>query len=54
MNKINKWVAKLNYLQHVNGYIALQYCLMIGNAFAWKAVTDSALTAELEGHSKGE
>ena len=38
---------KLNYLQQINIYIALQYCLMDGKAFAWKSVTDSALTAEL-------
>ena len=25
---------------------ALQYCLMVGKTFAWKAVRDSALTAE--------
>ena len=31
----------------MNIYIALQYCLMDGKAFAWKSVTDSALTAEL-------
>ena len=30
----------------MNIYIALQYCLMDGKAFAWKSVTDSALTAE--------
>ena len=48
-------MPKLNYLQHtcINVYIALQYCLMVGKAFAWKAVTDSALTAEYwEGHTK--
>ena len=39
--------TKLNYLQQINIYIALQYCLMDGKAFAWKSVTDSALTAEL-------
>ena len=46
--------TKLNYLQQMNIYIALQYCLMDGKAFAWKSVTDSALTADSwEGHSKG-
>ena len=46
--------TKLNYLQQINIYIALQYCLMDGKAFAWKSVTDSALTAvSWEGHSKG-
>ena len=46
--------TKLNYLQQINIYIALQYCLMDGKAFAWKSVTDSALTADSwEGHSKG-
>ena len=39
--------TKLNYLQQINIYIALQYCLMDGKAFAWKSVTDSASTAEL-------
>ena len=39
--------TKLNYFQQINIYIALQYCLMDGKAFAWKSVTDSALTAEL-------
>ena len=38
----------------MNIYIALQYCLMDGKAFAWKSVTDSALTADSwEGHFKG-
>ena len=46
--------TKLNYLQQINIYIALQYCLMDGKAFAWKSVTDSALTADSwEGHFKG-
>ena len=39
--------TKLNYLQQINIYIALQYCLMDGKAFAWKSVTDLVLTAEL-------
>ena len=39
--------TKLNYLQQINIYMALQYCLMDGKASAWKSVTDSALTAEL-------
>lgn len=39
--------TKLNYLQQINIYIALQYCLMDSKALAWKSVTDSALTAEL-------
>ena len=38
---------KSNYLQQINIYIALQYCLMDGKAFAWKSVTDSALTEDL-------
>ena len=38
--------TKLNYLQQINIYTALQYCLMDGKAFAWKSVTDSASTAE--------
>ena len=37
--------TKLNYLQQINIYIALQYCLMDGKAFAWKSVT-SLTTAE--------
>ena len=46
--------TKLNYLQQIYIYTALQYCLMDGKAFAWKSVTDSALTADSwEGHSKG-
>ena len=43
----DKVEKKLNYLQHINIYIALQYCLMVGKAFAWKTVTDSALTADM-------
>ena len=39
--------TELNYLQQINIYIVLQYCLVDGKAFAWKSVTDSALTAEL-------
>ena len=35
------------YLEHINVYTALQYCLMVGKALVWKAVTDSALTAAL-------
>ena len=42
-----KIYIKLNYLKQINIYIALHYCLMDGKAFAWKSVTDSALTAEL-------
>ena len=42
-----KQIPKLNRLEHTNVYIALQYRLMVGKAFAWKAVTDSALTAKL-------
>ena len=34
-------------MNNKNVNIALQYCLTVGKAFAWKAVTDSALTAEL-------
>ena len=32
--------TKLNYLQQIYIYTALQYCLMDGKAFAWKSVTD--------------
>ena len=39
--QINKYMHKLNYLEHINVYIALQYCLMVGKAFAWKAVTNT-------------
>ena len=35
--------TKLNYFQQINIYIALQYCLMDGKAFAWKSVTDSEI-----------
>ena len=46
--------TKLSYLQQINIYIAFQYCPMDGKAFAWKSVTDSALTADSwEGHFKG-
>ena len=46
--------TKLSYLQQINIYIAFQYCPMDGKAFAWKWVTDSALTADSwEGHFKG-
>ena len=45
--KGGKKKTKLNYLQQINIYIALQYCLMDGKAFAWKSVTDSTSTAEL-------
>ena len=54
IEKEAKKKTKLNYLQQMNIYIALQYCLMDGKAFAWKSVTDSALTADSwEGHFKG-
>ena len=45
--KNNNKKTKLDYLQQISIYIALQYCLMDGKAFAWKSVTDLALTAEL-------
>ena len=52
--KKKKKETKLNYLQQINIYIELQYCPMDGKAFAWKSVTDSALTADSwEGHFKG-
>ena len=47
IEKEAKKKTKLNYLQQINIYITLQYCLMDGKAFAWKSVTDSASTAEL-------
>ena len=54
IEKEAKKKINLSYLQQINIYIALQYCPIDGKAFAWKSVTNSALTADSwEGHSKG-
>ena len=46
INKINKYLNKFIYNLHMFT-LYCKYCLVIGKAFAWKVVTDSALTAEL-------
>ena len=52
--QINKYMHKLNYLEHINVYIALQYCLMVGKAFAWKALTAELRKVIPEGENNWE